>query len=189
MLDREAGLQLLRAQNPEPGLLRHALAAEAVLRALAARLGEDEELWGLAGLLHDLDYPLTADNPAAHGYLGADMLEGKLPPQALHAVRAHNCRADDPDNQPAARLDWALRCGETVTGLISAAALVRPAGLEGLRAASLNKKMKDKAFAASVCRETLRECDRLGLELNDFLNLAVAAMAPLAPELGLAPRG
>ena len=188
MLDRIDALALIKAQGPEDHLVQHALASEAVLRALAARLGHDEDLWGLAGLIHDLDYPLTSQNMAEHGYVGASMLAGKAPQEVCAAIRAHNPRPDDAASQPATPLDFALRCGETVTGLISAAALVRPTGMDGMQAASLKKKMKDKAFAASVNRETIKECERLGLELTEFLDLAIAAMTPLAAELGLAPR-
>ena len=184
MLDRAAALELIKAQGPESHLVQHALASEAVLRALAARLGEDQELWAMAGLLH---YPLTTGNMADHGYVGADLLAGKMPETALKAIRAHNPRPGDAANAPATPLDFALRCGETVTGLISAAALVRPTGLEGMQASSLKKKMKDKAFAASVNRETIKECDRLGLDLGEFLDLAIAAMTPLAGALGLEP--
>lgn len=186
MLDRAEALALVKAQNPENHLIQHALASEAVLRALAVRLGHDADIWGMAGLVHDIDYPLTADNMLEHGYTGADMLAGKLPEEIIKAVRAHNPKPDDAANQPATPLDFALRCGETVTGLVSAAALVRPTGLDGMQATSLKKKMKDKAFAASVSRETIKECDRLGLELGEFLDLAIAAMTPLAGELGLA---
>ena len=180
MLDRAEALALVKAQNPENHLVQHALASEAVLRALAVRLGHDADLWGMAGLVHDIDYPLTADNMREHGYIGADMLAGKLPDEIIKAVRAHNPKPDDAGSQPAAPLDFALRCGETVTGLISAAALVRPTGLEGLQASSLKKKMKDKAFAANVSRERIRECERIDLPLDDFLGLAIKAMTPRA---------
>ena len=184
MLNRAEALELIKAQGPEPHLIQHALASEAVLRALAARLGEDEDLWAMAGLLHDIDYPLTADNMADHGYVGADMLAGKAPDAVCRAIRAHNPRPGDAESAPATPLDFALRCGETVTGLISAAALVRPTGLDGMQASSLKKKMKDKAFAASVCRETIKECDRLGLELTEFLDLAIAAMSSMDEDAG-----
>jgi putative nucleotidyltransferase with HDIG domain len=174
---------LLRAQRPEPNLIQHALASEAVLRALAEHLGEDAELWGLTGLLHDLDYPLTHDRPERHGPEGAELLAGRLPEAALTAIRAHN--AGYTGVAPAALLDFALRCGETVTGLVITAALVRPAGLDGMEARSLKKKMKDKAFAASVNRDVIRECERLGLDLDAFLSLAIAALAPHAVALGL----
>ena len=182
MINRDDALLLLRETGPDAHLLKHALASEAVLRALAGKLNEDVELWGLTGLLHDLDYVQVAGDMDKHGLTGAAMLEGKLPENALHAIRAHN---DCTGVTPACAFDYALRCGETVTGLVSAAALVRPTGIEGMQASSLKKKMKDKAFAASVSRENIKECSQLGLELTDFLTLAIDAMAPIADELEL----
>ena len=182
MITREEALDCLRQSGMEEALLRHAIASEAILRALANRLGEDAELWGLTGLLHDLDYPQTHDAPDRHGLISAEKLAGKLPEEALQAIRAHN---EMNGCQPASRFDYALRCGETVTGLVMAAALVRPTGMEGMQASSLKKKMKDKAFAASVSRANIKECAELGLELNDFLDLSIAAMTPLADKLGL----
>ena len=182
MITRTEALELVREACP--GQLRqHALASEAVLRALAARLGEDEEVWGLTGLLHDIDYQETQSDPALHGLRGPERLEGRLPEYALRAIRAHNSECTGV--KPESALDFALRCGETVTGLIVTAALVRPTRMEGLGASSLKKKMKDKAFAASVNRETIRECAALGLELDAFLTLAIEALTPHAGELGL----
>ncbi|MCH5277604.1 MAG: HD domain-containing protein [Desulfovibrionaceae bacterium] len=183
MIDRDAALDLLRENGPEAHLVQHALASEAVLRALARRFGEDEELWGLTGLLHDWDYPRTASNPARHGLDAAERLAGLLPDEALQAIRAHNAECNG--SAVSGRFDVALRCGETVTGLVSAAALVRPAGMEGMQASSLKKKMKDKAFAASVNRAIIRQCADMGLELDEFLSLAIGAMAPIADRLGL----
>ncbi len=184
MITREQALDLLRqAQTPE-NLMQHALASEAVMRALARRLGEDEALWAMTGLLHDLDYPATAEAPARHGLETAKQLEGQLDAPALDAIRAHN--GECTGVAPKSTFDYALRCGETVTGLVSAAALVRPTRMEGMQAKSLKKKMKDKAFAASVNRDNIRECEKLGLELDEFLNLAIAAMTEIAPEIGLA---
>ena len=183
MIDRDAALELLRENGPEPHLVQHALASEAVLRALARRFGEDEDLWGLTGLLHDWDYPRTASNPARHGLDAAERLTGLLPDEALQAIRAHNAECNG--SAVNGRFDVALRCGETVTGLVSAAALVRPTGMEGMQASSLKKKMKDKAFAASVNRAVIRQCADMGLELDEFLSLAIAAMTPIADRLGL----
>ena len=157
MIDREAALDLLREPGPESHLVQHALASEAVMRALARHFGENEELWGLTGLLHDWDYPLT--------------------------IRAHNAECNGCTVN--GRFDVALRCGETVTGLISAAALVRPTGIDGMQVSSLKKKMKDKAFAASVNRDIIRQCADMGMTLEDFLALAIEAMSGKAAELGL----
>ena len=177
MLTRDAAFELVRQQNPEQNLIQHAVASEAVLRALAQHMGEDEALWGLVGLVHDVDFPQTRENPAQHGLLGAKMLEGKLPAEAITAIKAHN--GECTGVSPQTRLDYALRAGETVTGMVTAAALVRPTGMEGMEAKSLKKKMKDKAFAASVNRDTIRECEKLGLTLDEFLTLSIAAMTAM----------
>jgi len=183
MIQREAALNLLREPEPEAHLVQHALASEAVMRALARHFGEDEEVWGITGLLHDWDYPLTASRPERHGLESAERLAGELPEEALQAIRAHNAECNG--SAVNSRFDVALRCGETVTGLISAAALVRPTGMEGMQVSSLKKKMKDKAFAASVNRTVIRQCTDMGLELDQFLGLAIEAMTPIAAELGL----
>ena len=184
MIERQSALTLLAEQKTPPSLLQHALASEAIMRALAQHFGENEELWGLTGLLHDLDYPATAENAARHGLDTAEMLAGQLPDEALTAIRAHNAEMNGAAG-PASRFDYALRCGETVTGLISAAALMRPTGMEGMEVKSIKKKMKDKAFAASVCRDNIRQCAEAGLELDEFLALSIAAMHTHSAELGL----
>ena len=179
-MNRDEALALLQAQNPEPGILQHSLASEAVLRELARHFeldAESVETWGLAGLLHDIDYPHTKADPPRHGLMAAEMLADKLPAEAVYAIKAHN--SEYTAVEPESRFDFALRCGETVTGLITAAALVRPNGMEGMEPKSLKKKMKDKAFAASVSREIIRECEKIGLELDEFLRLAIRAMSAM----------
>ncbi|OLN24586.1 HDIG domain protein [Desulfovibrio sp. DV] len=185
MIDRDAALALVKAQNPNPGLLAHGRQTEAVMRALAARLGHDPELWGLTGLLHDLDYPATAATPEQHGLALRSLLpEGALPAVALDAIAAHN--DEYTGHAPATAFDYALRAAESVTGIISAAALVRPDKMQGMAAKSIKKKMKDKAFAANVRRANILECDKAGLPLDEFLTLAIAAIASVAAETGLA---
>ena len=182
MLDRDKAMELLLSLQPEAHLVQHAVAAEAVMRGLARHCGEDETLWGLTGLLHDVDFPQTRETPERHGLAAMDILGDKLPPEALAAIRAHN--ADYTGCTPTTPLDYALRCGETVTGLIVTAALVRPTGMEGMQPSSLKKKMKDKAFAASVSRDHIRECANIGLELGDFLQIAIDAITPVASAAG-----
>lgn len=174
MISYEDGLALLAANGVEGNLLQHCVASGAVMGALARQLGEDETLWTLTGLLHDVDYPATMDKPQRHGLAGAELLQGKLPDAALTAIRAHN--GEMTGVMPQSRFDHVLRCAETVTGIISAAALMRPTGYEGMESKSIKKKMKDKAFAASVSRENIRECEKAGMELDAFLTLAIAAM-------------
>ena len=178
MIERDLALKMLEDNGVTPSLMQHALASEAVMRALAEHFGEDREVWGLTGLLHDLDFPDTMNAPERHGLAGSALLAGKLPESALQAIRAHNGEMNG--CQPETRFDFALRCGESVTGLISAAALLRPGGYEGMEPKSLKKKMKDKAFAHNVSRENIRQCENAGLELDDFLRLAIKAMSQLA---------
>ena len=177
MITREEALVVLLQQEPEQNMMQHAHASEAVMRALARHFGEDEEVWGITGLVHDIDFPQTKNEPSQHGLAGAAMLVGKLPEEALTAIKAHN--SEYTGVRPESRLDYALRAGETVTGMVTAAALVRPTGMEGMDARSLKKKMKDKAFAASVNRDNIRECETIGLSLDDFLSMAIAAMAKM----------
>ncbi len=169
----------------DEALMAHSLASEAVLRALARRLGEDEDLWGITGLLHDIDFPQTRDDPKRHGLLARGMLEGEdLPEEAIGAIEAHN--GDHNGTAITDRFHYALRCGETVTGLVSAAALVQPdKKLASVKPKSVRKKFKDKAFARRVDRDIIRECDKIGLELSEFLELSLRAMQDIAPQLGL----
>ena len=183
MITRDDALGLLAEHGVKAALLQHSLEAEAVMGAMARHLNEDEALWSLTGLLHDLDYPATASSPEQHGLETARLLSGKMPEEALVAIRAHNGEMNG--TAPATRFDYALRCGESITGLISAAALMRPTGMNGMEAKSIKKKMKDKAFAASVSRENIRQCVEAGVELDEFLTLAIAAMRERAAELGL----
>ena len=175
-LTRTQALALLQKYNKEPFHILHALTVEGVMRWFAQDqgYGAETDFWGLCGLLHDVDYPATEATPEKHGLEGARLLEGKLPEEALTAIRAHN--GEMTGCAPQTRFDYALRCGETITGLISAAALMRPTGYEGMEVKSIKKKMKDKAFAASVCRDNIRQCEQAGLPLDAFLALSIAAM-------------
>ncbi len=184
-MDRSQALALLREHCPDQRLQRHCLASEAVLKALARRLGHDEELWGLAGLLHDLDYDETAQDMARHGLVSAEVLAPLgLPAEALGAIKAHN--AENLGLSRSSPLDIALTCGETITGLVMATAMVYPdKKLSSVKPKSVVKRMKEKAFAASVNRDHILLCEQLGVPLADFAALAVAAMQPISEDLGL----
>lgn len=177
-LTYEDGMSLLKESGVTPSLLRHAIASAAVMKAFAKKLQQDEVLWEITGLLHDLDYPQTEQAPEKHGLESARQLQDKLPQEALEAIQRHNGEMNGTTPQTA--FDFALRAGETVTGLISAAALMRPTGYEGMEVKSIKKKMKDKAFAANVKRSNIRECEQAGLQLDEFLALAISAMAHMS---------
>ena len=166
-------------------MIKHCLASEAVLAALAARLGEDREKWAMAGLLHDLDVELTEADLDVHGLQTVRILsETGLDGEIVEAIRLHNeqaCR-----EKRTTRFHHALAAGETVTGLITATALVYPdRRLASVKAKSVLKRMKEKAFAASVNREIIRECEAAGISLQEFVEIALVAMQAISEDLGL----
>jgi len=185
MMTRDEAYALLCEHVKAGNLRKHCLATEAILRALARRLGEDEELWGIVGLVHDLDFEQTADAPAEHTRITCEILGRKhFPPEALQAVKEHNAEALGIARE--SRLGIALACGETITGLIVATALVYPdKKLASVKASSVRKRMKKKDFARAVSREIIGECERLGLPLDDFIALSLEAMQSISPALGL----
>jgi len=183
-MDREQALESVRANVENENLVRHMLATEAIMRALARRLGEDEEEWGLAGLLHDIDVELTEGDMTAHSRLGADLVRDLGASEAVaHAVLCHNGAHGIP---PESSLDRALICADPLTGLITAAALVLPdKKLAGLKVSSVRKRFKEKGFAAGASREQIASCTELGIGLDEFIELGVEAMRGIAPSLGL----
>lgn len=183
MKTREYYLDLLKKNISNPKMVAHSLASEAVLRALAHRLGEDEEVWGIAGLLHDLDVEITNANPTTHGLVGAEMLTGELPEEAVDAIKMHNECATGMERSK--KFQHALAAGETITGLIFATALVYPdKKIESVKVKSVTKRMKEKIFAASVKRENIMECEKIGIPLDEFVDISLSALRPIAADLG-----
>ena len=125
-MDRGEALELLKAHLKDERMVKHCVAVEAIMRALARRLGEDEELWGLVGLLHDIDYDEVGRDPSRHGLEALRILEGKLPRHALEAIAAHNEHNGFRAGSGAERLLHALRAADHASGLIVATALVMP---------------------------------------------------------------
>ena len=188
MLRRESVLDLMHLWVSSDSLRRHMYAVEAAMRAYARKYGEDEELWGTAGLIHDFDYER---HPDEHPRPGAPVLrENGFPEEVVHAVLAHGYPART-DVAPVTLLDRALRACDEITGLISAAALVRPSrALHDLEAKSVMKKFKDLAFAAGVDRaEVQAAAEELGVELKEHVQFVIEAMRTVSAELGLDGEG
>ncbi len=183
-MTREEALDSVRANVENRNLVKHMLATEAIMRALARRFGEDEEEWGLTGLLHDIDVELTEDDMSTHSKLGADIArELGASEKMAHAILCHNKAHGVPRET---MLDKALFCADPLTGLIIAGALVRPdKKLDGLEAKSVKKRFKEKSFAAGANREQIEMCRELGLELDEFIELGLEAMKGIAASLGL----
>jgi putative nucleotidyltransferase with HDIG domain len=181
---REQVLALVEARVANENLRRHMLATEAIMRGLAGRLGADPELWGLAGLGHDLDSEDTEGDFTQHGAVAAAALRDLgLPEEAMHAVSAHN-----PATGVTAEtsFDVALLAADQLSGLITAAALVRPdKDLAGVAVKSVRKRFRESAFARGVDRDAIARCAELGLELDEFMGIGLTAMQGIAPQLGL----
>ena len=181
---REEVLNSIKENVENKNLVKHMLATEAIMRALARRFGEDEKEWGLTGLLHDIDVELTGGDMNTHSKLGADLARDMGASEAMaHAILCHN---DAHGILLETKLDKALFCADPLTGLITAAALVRPdKKLAGVEASSVRKRFKEKSFAAGANREQISKCSEIGLELDEFIELGLKAMQGIAAELGL----
>lgn len=181
-MDREEAVKLVEEMVPEENLRNHMLATEAVMKALAGRFGEDRETWGLAGLVHDLDYVQTAENFPRHGFVSAEVLGEKgVEKEILDAIVAHAGH-----RERITLLDKALYAADPVTGLVVAAALIHPEKkLEHVKLKSLRKRFKEKQFARGANREQIMCCEEMGISLEEFLEISLEAMKGIAPQIGL----
>jgi len=183
-MNREEVLNSVKENVSDENLVKHMLATEAIMRALAGKFNEDEEKWGLTGLMHDIDVELTEHDMNAHSKLGADLAkELGASADMSHAILCHNEVHGMPCDTP---LSKALFCSDPLTGLIIAAALVRPdKSLSGATVEPLKKRFKENRFAAGANRENIATCQEIGIGLEDFLSLGLEAMKEISPELGL----
>ena len=184
-MTRDEAEGLLKNYVKNERMLDHSYAAEAILRAFARRLGRDEEKWGRAGLLHDIDIEAVGGDLTRHGIEAEKILaEAGIDPEIIDAVKMHNeavCGV-----QRSTEFQHALAAGETITGLIVATALVYPdRKIASVKVKSITKRMKEKAFAASVNRDTIRECEKIGLPLEEFVEISLGAMQGIAGRIGL----
>jgi predicted hydrolase (HD superfamily) len=184
MITREEAIKLLDENISSENMKKHCYASEAVMRALAGRLGRNEDEWGLAGLLHDIDVEITNADPYTHGPYAEKILKGIISNEMLDAIVMHNEVATGKSRQT--EFQHALAAAETITGLITATALVYPGKkIAGVKTKSITKRMKEKAFAASVKRENILECENIGIPLNEFAELSLNAMKDIDVLLGL----
>jgi len=186
-MDRKKLLAILDRQIENKNIIKHMLATEACMRALAKRLGaENGKEWAIAGLIHDLDYQNNIP-PEKHGTLVGEILaeEGiNLPENILHAVAAHNWHYTGVE--PESLMDWALFTCDSLTGLIVACALVKGKKLANVTVGTVLKKFPDKRFAAGTRREDIKMCqEKLGIPLEEFIEICLKAMQEISEELGL----
>ena len=192
-MNREEALKIVDELVQSPNIRKHCLAAEAAMRALARELrvknresrdkeNFNEEEWGLVGLLHDADYEVTDKDSEKHTQVVSEKIQGKAPQEVIDAIKGH---ADKVERKTL--MAKAIFATDELTGLIVAAALVRPdKKLEGLTAESVLKRMKEPGFARAVNREDIKTCEtELGIPLAEFVEIVLDAMKGISKELGL----
>ena len=184
MVTRQEVWELLTAHNKDAMHIKHAIAVEAAMHAYARRYGEDEDLWGVVGLIHDVDYEEhPALGPDEHPFAGAQMLEDMgWPPEIVKAVRSHATYSGVSRDTP---MEKALFAVDELTGLVSAVALVRPSkNIAEVEVRSVRKKWKDKAFARAVSREEIEQgAAELGVDLDEHIAVVIEALKTVAADL------
>jgi uncharacterized protein len=166
----------------------HTIESEAIMRQLAKKLGKDEDLWGNTGLLHDLDMDVVNGNYQIHGHKTIELLrnEGFEIPEMFQAILSHVEGVNDSGLKRTSDFDYMLSAAENITGMISAYVAVKPdKKIAGTQPSSIVKRLKSKAFAASVNREFIYEIEKTGISLNEFLQISIDAMAEIADEIGM----
>lgn len=186
-MTREKALELLHRHIKNANLRRHCYAVEAVMRALARHFGEDEELWGIAGLLHDADYEVTKDTPKEHTRKTIAWLRELQTDETItKAILAHGYGFVEGNPEPSTMMQWSLYTCDELTGLIVAVALVKGKSLANVTPESVLKKFPEKAFAAGVHRKQIALCEeKLGIPLRNFVALALTAMQAVHTDLSL----
>jgi putative nucleotidyltransferase with HDIG domain len=183
-MNREEAIDLIKGRNPNKNLLKHMLAVEAIMNGLAEYLGENKQLWGQTGLLHDVDYTETQGDMRRHASLAEEILKGKVDDRVIRAIKAHNREATK--ISPESKMEKALIAADAVSGLIVASALVLPSKkLKDIKPESIGKRFRDKKFAAGSDRERIVFCEELGLTKEIFFEIALRSMQDASDELGL----
>ena len=184
-MERKKAFSLLNEKLSNQNLVKHSLAVEAIMKALARRFRQDQERWGLAGLLHDIDYEKVKDDLSQHSLVGAEMLEELgFDEDICRAVKAHN---EAHGIIPETMMEKALFVTDPLTGLIVAAVLVLPSKKIGdLTPENVLNRFKEKAFARGANREIIKQCeDLLDLKLEEFVKIGLEAMQEISQEVGL----
>jgi len=184
MLSREEALNLIKSWISKRNVFLHMLAVEAIMRNVARYLGEDEEIWGLAGLLHDIDYEKTEEKPDKHGLLAEEILKKHVSDEIVNAIKAHNFKYTGV--KPQSLLDKALISCDAISGLLVACALVMPSKkLEEVKVETVIKKFKDKDFARGADRERILLCEAMNIPREIFFELALQGLKSIAQDIGL----
>lgn len=189
-ISREEAIDLIKSYDQKESDMNHYLETEAIMKALAEKLGEDIEYWSMLGLLHDVDWALTRDDWTDHCIKAVDILKGKgFDDEFIELVQSHGYGYDEipvlKDKKRTKKIEHALIAAETLTGLIYAYALMRGRKISDMEVKGLKKKFKDKRFAENCKRELIREIDNTGIELSEFLELSINSLKKIKDKIGL----
>lgn len=187
-MNREEAIKLLKEKVKRENLLKHMLAVEAIMKRLAEHLGAGVEKWALTGLLHDIDFDETKDEPERHGLVGAKILKKELKDEigddVIRAIKSHNF--EHTGVMPERKLEHALIAADSISGLIVAAALIMPSKkLDAIEAENVGNRFEEKDFARNCSRERILYCEKLGLKKEEFFEIALDALKEISDELGL----
>jgi putative nucleotidyltransferase with HDIG domain len=188
---REQAIELLKKYNnpDDKSDWNHFLESEAIMRELAHKLGEDSEYWGMLGLLHDIDWGITKEDSTKHLTEAPEILkEAGFDEDFINNVVSHGCGfecAGLKDKKRTKKEEYALAASETLTGLIHAYALMRGKKISDMEISGLKKKFKDKAFAAGCNREIIKECENLGISVDEFLKIGIDGIKKIKEDVGL----
>ncbi len=183
-MDRDAALALVREKTEKETTVRHLVSVEGIMRRLARHFGEDEDLWALGGLFHDLDQDQTHDHLERHGYQSVEWLrqEGFEDEQILNTILAHMHESYRTD-----LMSRSIAHADGIAGLLVACALVRPEKANGMKVSSVRKKLKEKSFAPGVERDKINGVEAsIGIPLEEFIGISIEGLQEVAPEIGLA---
>lgn len=183
-IDRERAIELFKKYNDEHSLYKHALSVEAAMRYFAKKNGEDEDEWGMVGLLHDMDYEKYPDE---HCIKVKEILEAEgLPENFIRAIQSHGYGLCT-DIEPITNMEKTLYAVDELAGFITACALVRPSkSLDDMEVKSVKKKLKDKAFAAKIDRTVINKgAEMLGIPMDELIKETIQALIPVQESIGL----
>lgn len=181
-MEREEALELLKKHLKNKNLVKHSLAVEACMKAMASRLNKDVEKWGLAGILHDLDYEITEKSPELHTTETVKILkEIGIEPDIINTIQAHAgkvpCQSE---------MEWAIFSIDPLTGLVIAATLMHPSKkLKEVDLGFVKRRYKEKSFARGARREDIEQIKNIGMDLDEFISICLEAMQGIDKELGL----
>lgn len=183
-MDRKTALEELKLRIENENMIKHSLAVEAIMRKLALHFNEYENLWGITGLVHDIDYERIMGDMSLHGKMGGDILEALNADETIvYAVRAHNPANNIPRRR---KIDKALYCADPMSGLIIACALILPdKKLKDVDVEFIINRFHQKGFARGANREQIATCSEIGLSLEEFTSLSLDALKEISDELGL----